>query len=383
MNNVNILIPINNPLGGIRTYVLAYFKYLVPHGLKFTFLAPQGSTFNTFQEMALQISECDFIEVPDGKSSRNFFQAIRQAVKSRHFSLIHSQGLKAGTLTSAANYFAKIPHVITLHDVIVPQNDIPGKMKWLKKRVSGYLTRHASVIIPVSEDCKNNHLDHFPEWKKGPCKVQAVLNGIDLDIVLKKEMDSAFNVRKKLHLADDLKLFGFFGRFMPQKGFLPLLEAIKMLHSRGQTDKFRIIATRDRNGYFREYTGAVEKDDILRETILFVEPQNDVSSLMLQMDAVIMPSLWEACPLVPMEAMVHGIPFIGGQCLGLREVIQNTPCLGHAVDDPAAIADAIEKYLQSPWNQTAQEFATVAQEKFDVKIGVEKVAEIYRELLNQ
>lgn len=381
LNDINILIPVNNPLGGIRTYVLAYFKYLAPKGLRFTFLAPQGNAFKTFRKIALQISDCDFIEVPDGQGSRNFLGAIRRAVKSRNFSLIHSQGLKAGTLAAVANYFTGIPHLITLHDVIVPQNDIPGKFKRLKKLVSGYFTRHADVIIPVSEDCMNNHLEHFPQWKKGPCKVQTVLNGIDLDIVFQKNSDISFMVRKELQLRDDLVLFGLFGRFMPQKGFLPLLEAVKILHSRGHTGKFRIIATRDRNGYFKEYTGAVENDEVLRDIVLFVEQQNDVSSLMLQMDAVLMPSLWEACPLVPMEAMVHGVPFIGSECLGLREVMRNTPCISHSVDDPVEIADAIEKYLQAPWNKQAEEFAPEAQKRFDVRIGVEKVADIYRELL--
>lgn len=382
-DETNILIPMNNPLGGIRTYVLAYFKNLHESGLKYTFMAPKCDAFTSFQEAALNIADCDFIEVENGRSNKIFLSALRKAIKSKRYSLIHSQGLKAGTLTSIANLFGRVPHLITLHDVIVPQNDIPGKFKWLKKRISGYFTRKTNVIIAVSEDCKANHLENFPEWKKGPCDVQAILNGIDIDLMLSKSSGNIdFDIRKELDIPEGIVLFGFFGRFMPQKGFLPLIEAVKILASRGKIDKFRIVATRDRNGYL-EYIRAVENDEILSKNILFIEQQSDVSALLPQVDAVLMPSLWEACGLVAMESMVLGVPFIGSECIGLKEVMRNTPCMEHAVNDPTAIADAIEKYMEKPFNEEARNFMKKAREKFDVKIGVQKVGELYRYLLKK
>ncbi|MDR1492277.1 MAG: glycosyltransferase family 4 protein [Planctomycetaceae bacterium] len=381
MDNANhrILIPINNPLGGIKTYTLSYIRYLREEGFRFTILAPENNIFDQFQNEAKIFPDVEFIAVPDGSRFMKMVLAIRKTLKTKRFHLTHSQGLKAGFQTSVAGWGLHIPQIVTLHDVIVPQNDMPGKGKWLKKRTTGFFTRYVNEIVPVSEDCAANHLKHFPEWKKGPCRITPILNGIDLDKFPATGL-SDNSLRKQFQFSDEMILLGFFGRFMPQKGFLPLLDAMEILAARGYSERVRLIAAKDKDGYL-SYFSAAQRNDVLRQMVRLIEPQNNIAALISQMNLVLMPSLWEACSLVSMEAMLMGVPFLGSRCLGIREVLRDTPCRMCTPDDPASIADEIEYYVKHTWDEEAKKFAATARRRFDVRNGIKQMSEIYRKFV--
>ncbi|MGL6195937.1 MAG: glycosyltransferase family 4 protein [Thermoguttaceae bacterium] len=382
-----ILVPVSNPLGGIRTYMLYNFTPLQKMGFRFTFLAPEGQAFESFKENLTDWEGVEFIDVPVNKRKFALWRHVNLALKSRRFSLVHSQGLRAGTETAIGNFFINVPHLITLHDVIVPQNDIPGKFKWLKKFISGYFTRHATAIIPVSNDCAENHLEHFPCWKKGPCKIEVISNGIDVAKLLESRKDyegaNSQTVRQKYGFDKNIVLGGFFGRFMPQKGFIFVREALSELVKRGYKDRFRLVVTTDQHGYRNETLNSISQSTELSEMVRFVESVSDIAPLMSQMDVLVMPSLWEACPILPMEALVLGVPVIGSDALGLREVLKDTPALTPPKENATALADAIESFIKNPdeLKNAAKKFEPIAQKKFDVKLAVEKLQFLYQSVI--
>ncbi len=374
-----VLVPVSNPLGGIRTYMLYNFKPIERAGFHFTFLAPAGNALETFRSDWSDCPETEFLSFSKGES---MWRAIHSALKTNRFQLIHSQGLRAGTEAAIGNYFAKIPHLITLHDVIVPQNDVPGKLKWLKKRISEFFTKRASVIIPVSHDCSENHLSHFPRWKKGPCRIEVISNGVNVKGLLESRdnfrQSGVSGIRQELGINDHVVLGGFFGRFMPQKGFKYLLEALSELARRGcGHDRFRLIATKDAHGFRDETIQSVAERPEVARMVHFVEPVADIAPLMSQMNLLVMPSLWEACPILPMEAMVLGVPVIGSDAIGLREVLHDTPSVMPPKENSLALADAIEKFISHPFTEQAKAFEAEAQQRFDVKLAAEKLTHLY------
>jgi glycosyltransferase involved in cell wall biosynthesis len=116
-------------------------------------------------------------------------------------------------------------------------------------------------------------------------------------------------------------MIGFFGRFVEQKGFVVLLDALKLLAQRGHVDRLRLVATLDRVAHGHWHPRWVENDEILSRMVRFIEPVTEIAPVLSQMDALVMPSLWEACPLLPMEAMVLGVPVVGSDAIGLREAL--------------------------------------------------------------
>ena len=380
-----ILVPVSHPLGGIRTYMLYNFKRIHEAGFHFTFLSEAGNAFEQFKNDTVGWEGTQWIESPKGSGSRGLFMTLRRAIRSGSFSLIHSQGLKAGTITAAANLWRRVPHLITLHDVIIPGNEIPGRFKALKIAAISYVTRRASVIIPVSEDCEENHRQIFSAWNHGPVRVETILNGIDLDRIGRSrhlfETEGTPWIRKELGIAPSAVVGGFFGRFMPQKGFDVLLEALGRLAAQGYGDRFRLIATKDPNGYLYEtVTQAAERPEVAR-MVHFIDARPDIVPLLLQSDLCVIPSRWEACPILPMEALVLGVPVVGTDCLGLREVLRHTPSHVVAKENAEALATALIDFIEHPTTEAAKEYIPIAAKRFDVNIAADKLLELYQRFL--
>lgn len=375
-----VLVVVNHPLGGIRTYLLNNLAEIAKSGYTYTFMAPTGGAFEDFKTDVRDWPGVDFIDIPVRNRKHSISRAVWRALKTRRFDLIHSQGLRAGTETALPNLWFHVPHIMTLHDVIVPQNDMPGRLKWLKQFITGRLTKRIDVIVPVSNDCAENHLQKFPCWRHGPCKIEVIQNGVDLSrLCAQAEPGSATtSLRTQIGINGDSFLAGFFGRFMPQKGFLVLLDALKIIAARGYGDKFRLVATNDPYGYGREYHRVIDNDPELRKMVHFIEPVTDIGSVLPQVDLLVMPSLWEACPLLPMEAMVLGVPVIGSDAIGLREVLANTPALSPEAGNAMTLADAIVASIDLPIKQSAKDFHAPAVRRFDNLQRTLQLQDIYR-----
>jgi len=377
-----VLVVVANPLGGVRTYLLYNCRRLAESNYAFTFLAPAGEAFDAFKNDVKSLPGVECIGVPVRGRRYFLWPTIRRCLRTRRFSLVHSQGLRSGTETAFANLGLGLSHVITLHDVIVPRNDVPGRLKWLKKRVIGRLASRADAIVPVSQDCAENHLSHFSELKRGRCRIQVILNGVDVQQITRVgDAVDRKALRKKLRFADDVTILGFFGRFMPQKGFLLLLQALRELIRSGHGDRVRLVAAKDPHGYRGEYIREVAQDPLLSTIVRFIAPVTEIATVLPQIDILVTPSLWEACPLLPMEAMILGIPVVGSDAIGLREVLRDTPSLAPPAGDSQALASAILEATDASHRQLAERYVNTARTEFDVTRSVQSLLLLFDELL--
>ena len=382
MGGCRVLIPVANPVGGIRTYLIYNLKRLHEAGYRFTFLAPAGEGFETLKKDTVSWEGTEYIDIPGGK--KEGLSAIRHTLRTQQFDLIHSQGIHFGTLVSLVNYFRQTPHLITLHNVVVPDQNLFGRFASLKKRLAAFVTRRASCIIPVSCDCEANYLETFPAWKKGPVHVTAIRHGIDVSLLEHSreqfEIDRQPNLREQFGIGNNVLLGGFFGRFMPEKGFDIVLKALALLAERGYRDRFHVVATVDANGYRQETLRDTAANSDVSKMVHFLPAVPIIAPLLLQTDVLIMPSRWEACGLLAMESLVLGTPVIGSDCLGLREVLSGTPAVVVPRDDPEALADAVASFVDNPQpaKDAAKNYFADAGKRFDVNIAVEQLLGLYQ-----
>ena len=382
MSERRVLIPVGNPVGGIRTYLIYNLKRLHEAGYRFTFLAPEGEGFDILKKDTATWEGTESLGIPHGEIAS--LSAIRKTLKSQRFDLIHSQGIHFGSLTALANYFRQTPHLITLHDVIIPGHNDFGRFGRLKNFLAAFVTRRASCIIPVSHDCEANYLQYFPQWKKGPVQVKPIPNGVDVARFERSRKQFAnepmLNLREQFGIGNEVVLGGFFGRFMPEKGFDLVLKALALLAQRGYRDRFHVVATTDNTGYLKEtLRDAVANPDVA-QMVHFIEAMPDIAPLLLQVDVLLSPSRQEACPLLPMEASVLGVPVIGSDCIGLREVLKGTPAVAVSKDNPEALADAMAAFVENLQSakDAAKEYVVAAVKRFDVNLAAEQLSTIYQ-----
>jgi glycosyltransferase involved in cell wall biosynthesis len=153
---------------------------------------------------------------------------------------------------------------------------------------------------------------------------------------------------------------------MPQKGFLVLVDALAAVARQPLPRPFHLLAVGS-GDYVREYRAEISKRPELAGLITFWEHVPSVAPILRQLDLLVMPSLWEACPILPMEAMVSGVPVLGTDCIGLREVLRDTPAVTVPANNAPALAEALRNELRSPWKDEAVAYVATAQQRFDVR----------------
>jgi glycosyltransferase involved in cell wall biosynthesis len=360
MKKHRILLVVRHPVGGIRTFCRYFYSNLDRAKYHFTLVAPD------FPETAVLLSdlkELDLHYIPADRnvSNKDLFRLVTRVIRARTFELIHSHGFTAALCSIAAAVRNRIPHILTCHDVFTPRQFV-GLKGIAKRTVLGIMLSMIDCIHCVSHDARDNLLAYLPILRFWGRRVVTVPHGIEIDRFLSAEKR---DLRKELSLPPESFLIGFLGRFMSQKGFKYLVDAMAEMAERKDLPNRPVVLAFGEGGFIREEKAEVRKRG-LAEAIHFLPFVPDVAGTLKGLDVVVMPSLWEACPLLPMEAMVAGVPVIGTNCIGLREVLSNTPAETVPPQDGAALAEALITEMKRPTTSEAREFVTTAAARFQV-----------------
>jgi glycosyltransferase involved in cell wall biosynthesis len=367
-----VLVVLRWPVGGIRTYVLYNYPTLLKAGYRFTFVGPGDGSFRALAEELRAWAGVEFVEAPlRGKRCRLWWQ-VRAQLCSGRFALMHSHGLTAAAHAAWANRGLGVPHVVTSHDVFRPDQAV-GLVRRVKIWVLGRLLRRADAIVSVTQDAQQNLLEYLPQLETGRCHLLSIPHGIDARRFAAMSSPVHGWLRRRLGLSDDIFLMGFLGRFMEQKGFLPLLGALQRVVGMGKTS-FHLAAVGS-GDYVREYRREVAHRG-LTGYISFMDHVPDPGPLLRELDLLVMPSLWEAAGLLAMEAMVAGIPVLGSDCIGLREVLRDTPSMIIPAGDEEVLALALCRAMASPWTDQARAFAATARERFSAARSAQRLKEV-------
>ena len=378
-----VLVVVHHPVGGVRTHILYTYPTLMRAGYCFTFVVPAGEFNAAFRTNVERWDGVEVVQVPysdQSRQKRRFRPIVRRLLKQGRFSLIHSHGIQASVPTLFANMGIGLPHVMTSQDVFC-HVDLPGVVGRLKLWVLTQLLRRLDVLIAVSEDTRDDHLQYLPGLKNGPCRVVVIPNGIDLNRYPIPNGQPSTTLRQELGIDCGMFLLGFLGRFMEQKGFLCLIEALdRLLEQRSLPRPIQLLAVGS-GDYLVNYRRELDRYPRAKERITFLEHVSNVAPILRELDLLVMPSLWEACPILPMEALCMGVPVLGSDCVGLREVLQGTPSRMVATGDAAALAQALQEALEDPCKEAAVAYAPLARQRFDVRPVGQTLANLFDSLL--
>jgi len=85
-----------------------------------------------------------------------------------------------------------------------------------------------------------------------------------------------------------------------------------------------------------------------------------------------------------MEAMAAGCPLIASDCIGLREVVRGTPLLVAVGGEPHSLAQQMKAAMdrEAELRTMFADFASVAQNRFDVRHAVASMEQIFSILVD-
>jgi glycosyltransferase involved in cell wall biosynthesis len=133
-------------------------------------------------------------------------------------------------------------------------------------------------------------------------KVKIVNNAVDVQRFV-------FNVQYRLSIRNELMINGHFvvgnvSRFTEQKNHLFLLKIFYEI-VRAKPNSVLILVG---EGRLKERIEKLASDLGIRDKVYFLGARNDVEKILMAIDILIMPSLYEGLPIVGVESQVSGLP---------------------------------------------------------------------------
>jgi glycosyltransferase involved in cell wall biosynthesis len=311
-------------------------------------------------------------------SSLGFLWTVFRTLAQGRHDLIQSQGFISAITTCLANVFFRKSHVLTVHGVLEDRL-LQGFKGRLKRLVTNWAICSVDVVYAVSEDILEHVRQKVPCLAGSKVKQIAIMNGIEPQMFLGSRKPGEF--RRRHDLGSDLFLFGFLGRFMPQKGFDKIIEALARLEKFSVPCDYRLVAVG--SGDYRSQYEALAMQKEVSHRIVFLPFQHDVASVYQDLDAVVMPSNWEACPLQPMEALISGVPVITSDCIGLREVVRNTPAIVVSNGNPEGLAIAMHNLMRFDQGDHFEAFRKEAALRFDVLKTAKNIETLFKRTLKR
>lgn len=302
-----------------------------------------------------------------------FFKArkmINSIIKKEKIKILHGHGIRADFLISKFSKINEIKICSTLHNY--PYHDYPmtyGKVKgyimaychlrYLKK-IDGKIACSKSVSSMLKE--KNNYL------------IDYIQNGVDLEKYNCVNNQTKMEMREKLNIPLDKKVFISVGHLSDRKDPITIIKAFKKI------DNVFLIFLGD--GYL--------KDECLKE---IGDSQNirldgfveNVSEYLQASDYFISASKAEGLPNTVMEAMACGLPCVLSDIPPHNEILEYDSDVGKMfnIEDPEDLVKKISELIEISYEEISDRAIKLIETNLSAKIMSEKYKNLYLELLKK
>lgn len=221
-------------------------------------------------------------------------------------------------------------------DLVLPAGLLKRPLEWLYYRMTGAAGRMASGLIPQTRDYAASSRLLAPLWDK----LHFIYAPVDLP---PPDPAACAAWRERLGLQGRF-LVGFAGRFVEEKGFDFLFQAVPAVLAARPDAHFVFAGVKEIHyeGFFARHREQLEAlADHFSFLGLLTEPQ-DLADFYGMIDCFALPSRSDCFPSTQIEAVRSGAPLVTADIPGAREIVRVTG-MGVIVraGDPAALAAGI------------------------------------------
>ena len=374
-----ILVVSHQPLGGIRTYLKYLYAGFPADRYDITLLTgptqEREALIQDFAGGAVTVREAPVV------SGRSLLPlAVAQHLAGPGADLVHSQGFASATLAAPGCIPFRAPHVMTIHGILETRY-LEGRFARLKALAFDRAMRQVDVFHGVGREITEDVRGLVPAMRRPGARQVVIEHGVDAVRFGADVPGARAAVLADLGIAEDTLVFGYFGRFMPQKGFDVILRACAALGETCGGRPYRVLAVG--SGDYRAPLQAKAADLGVDDRIVFRPFCADIRPLMQGCDAVLMPSNWEAWGLLAAEVLCAGVPLICSRCIGLREAVADTPAITMEPGDHHGLASAMAGLAADVDAGTPfRAFRPQAMARYDMARTVARTRELFDELMD-
>jgi glycosyltransferase involved in cell wall biosynthesis len=304
------------------------------------------------------------------------FPTFTKAIKNNQ--IIHAHGhpyltsLAAGKL---AKFYEK-PFVLTQHNTFIDYNNIFDQVELVNDLSVGKQNlRTADKIIAISSATK----DYVLRLGAKPSKIKVVYNGVDIarfkTIPGKRE-----EMRKKLGIPHDAIVVFTVRRLVYKNGVDTLLDCANIVIKKNSKIMFLVVG---KGPDMENVRLQIAQLGIAANFKLagFVSDA-DLPAYYNAADLFVLPSKsGEGLPLVAMEAMACGLPVVATNVGGIKEILLDQYGKLVPPNQPELLAQAVLDFADLDFSPRKGELRAMVEKQFSWDVNVERLAEIYEELI--
>ncbi len=277
---------------------------------------------------------------------------------------IHSPSTDALVAAALARWRRR-PVVVTHQgDVVLPAGALNRVMQGAMHLNLGGAVRLATAVT--------THSDDYAQHSRFLAPVAATVQGIHppTDIPAPRPAEAAA-WRASLGVGDG-PLVGFAGRFVEEKGFDVLLQAVPLVLAEVPAARF-VFAGETNVVYEQFYERWAHVIDGLHDAVCsvgLVLDRQRLADFYAMCDLFVLPSRSDCFAAVQLEALLCGTPVVATDIPGAREVVKVTG-MGRLVapNDPVALAAAIVESFRRPLPRPARDDVTA---HFDPVVAIDR-----------
>lgn len=295
-----------------------------------------------------------------------FKKAIDEEVREFKPDIIHGQHI---WILSSLGADYGIPMVVTAHGTDLIGHNKDAKFHYYSNKAAN----EAKKIITISEN--NNDLVK-KTFESAKDKTVMLKNGYDNNVFYPQSYNKK-EVLKSLGIEKEYKnVVSFVGKLTEIKGVDVLLKAAKQYEDE---NTLTLIAG---NGELFDSLNNLAKELGLKN-VKFLGNQNHATlrSIYNIADVSVVPSRSEAFGLVAIEAMACGVPVVGSNEGGIKDIINDRVGSLVEVDDVDGFAKAIKEVLSKEKVLDRNEVAKYAKDKYSQDSLIDGLIDVYKTCL--
>jgi len=304
---LHILQVVRPAQGGMRRHVLDLIHGLRLAGHRITVACPAAHSIAGELRGLLPVHDLELVDGVHPLADLRAIRKLKGILQGGSFDLIHLHGAKAGLIGRLAvrQVEPRPPVFYTVHNQLSPRSPL---MRRVVQTMERRLAPETDKVITVSDSLRK---EVNTALSFGEGQAVTIRNGIDSLPTLSRS-----HARAILGCEEGRLVIGGIGRMVWEKGFDTLIEAFTLLLQAGHDADLVLIGD---GPYLSDYQHLAGKIGLARVRFLGEVP--NASRLLSGFDIVVQPSLAEGLGLVPIEAMLAGVPVIASEVGGLPEVV--------------------------------------------------------------
>lgn len=259
------------------------------------------------------------------------------------------------------------------------------KISWKWRKIGHHLLNRIDAVVGISEAVSKEIQDKLRTDSK---KIFTIQNGADIeafDGAKGKKYQS--DLRKTLGIADNEKTIGIVANLKRIKNHIFLLHAFRELVQLRKDVKLLLIGQgfkEDKDENTEQEIKNFINEHGLNNNVLLLGYRSDIYDLLNIMDIFCLTSYKEGLPVSLIEAMAAGLPVVGTDVEGIRDVIvQDKNGFLVKLGDIPGLRNILYKLLNDEglMNRLSEESRTMAKEKYSLNRCVSEYQDLFLQFI--